>query len=153
MTSNQWKTLALLLLAIFTTAIIAVSDLSFAMAINSLSSEESSSLSKNSIAQNITSVTQITDVRPSDPLYSSLQSLIERYGTVGGYPDGTFRPERFGFRAEMASSLNAILDKLGEIRSAKMADAISKEDLEVAKKLLAEINAEIAVIKEFKIRG
>src|SRR4028119_1710079 len=39
----------------------------------------------------VTSVSQLSDVRPTDWAYQALQSLVERYGCVAGYPDGTYR--------------------------------------------------------------
>jgi len=38
----------------------------------------------------VTSVSQLSDVQPTDWAFQALQSLVERYGCVTGYPDGTF---------------------------------------------------------------
>ncbi|MGF1600433.1 MAG: hypothetical protein ACFCU8_00200, partial [Thermosynechococcaceae cyanobacterium] len=37
----------------------------------------------------VTSVSQLSDVRPTDWAFQALQSLVERYGCIAGYPDGT----------------------------------------------------------------
>ncbi|MDD1426634.1 S-layer homology domain-containing protein, partial [Dolichospermum sp. ST_sed9] len=42
----------------------------------------------------VTSVSQLSDVQPTDWAFSALQSLVERYGCVAGYPNGTFRGNR-----------------------------------------------------------
>ena len=42
----------------------------------------------------VTSVSQLSDVSPTDWAFQALQSLIERYGCISGYPDGTFRGNR-----------------------------------------------------------
>ncbi|MCY7390659.1 MAG: S-layer homology domain-containing protein, partial [Leptolyngbyaceae cyanobacterium CAN_BIN12] len=42
----------------------------------------------------VTSVSQLTDVRPTDWAFQALQSLIERYGCIVGYPDKTYRGNR-----------------------------------------------------------
>ena len=42
----------------------------------------------------VTSVTQFTDVQPNDWAYQALQSLVERYGCIVGYPDQTYRGNR-----------------------------------------------------------
>jgi hypothetical protein len=38
----------------------------------------------------VTSVSQLTDVRPTGWAFQALQSLVERYGCIVGYPDKTF---------------------------------------------------------------
>jgi S-layer homology domain len=48
----------------------------------------------------ITSVSQLTDVDPTQCYYKDLQSLIERYGISVGYSDNTFRGEQAMTRAE-----------------------------------------------------
>jgi hypothetical protein len=39
----------------------------------------------------VNSVSELVDVQPTDWAYQALKSLVERYGVVTGYPDGTFR--------------------------------------------------------------
>jgi len=34
----------------------------------------------------ITSVSQLSDVQPTDWAFQALQSLVERYGVIAGYP-------------------------------------------------------------------
>lgn len=47
-----------------------------------------SDVEENAMAQ-VTSVSQLSDVQPSDWAFQALQSLVERYGVIAGYPDGT----------------------------------------------------------------
>ncbi|MDX2239799.1 MAG: S-layer homology domain-containing protein, partial [Leptolyngbyaceae cyanobacterium bins.302] len=42
----------------------------------------------------VTSVSQFSDVRPTDWAFQALQSLVERYGCIVGYPDKTYRGNR-----------------------------------------------------------
>ncbi|MFO0037330.1 MAG: S-layer homology domain-containing protein, partial [Synechococcaceae cyanobacterium] len=42
-------------------------------------------------ADQVTSINQFSDVRPTDWAFQALSNLIERYGCVAGYPDGTYR--------------------------------------------------------------
>ncbi len=42
----------------------------------------------------VTSVSQLSDVKPTDWAFQALQSLVERYGCIVGYPDKTFRGNR-----------------------------------------------------------
>lgn len=37
----------------------------------------------------VTSVSQLSDVQTTDWAFQALQSLVERYGCIAGYPDGT----------------------------------------------------------------
>lgn len=50
----------------------------------------------------VTSVSQLKNVQPTDWAFQALQSLIERYGVITGYPDGTFRGNRTITRYEFA---------------------------------------------------
>ena len=45
-------------------------------------------------ADQVTSVTQFSDVYPTDWAYQALAGLVETYGCVAGYPNGTFRGNR-----------------------------------------------------------
>jgi hypothetical protein len=99
------------------------------------------------VAQNVTSVSQLSDVKPTDWAFTALQSLVERYGCIAGYPDSTFRGKQATSRYEFAAGLNACLDKINEIISAGLADKVSKEDLATLQKLQEEFAAELATLR------
>jgi len=101
----------------------------------------------NQVAQNVTSVSQLSDVKPTDWAFTALQSLVERYGCIAGYPDSTFRGRQATSRYEFAAGLNACLDKINEIISAGLADKVSKEDLATLQKLQEEFAAELATLR------
>jgi len=84
--------------------------------------------------EQVTSVSQLTDVKPSDWAYESLRSLVERYGAISGYPDGYFRGNRSLTRYEFASALNTALKRFDELLSTN-SNAVKKEDLEAVRKL------------------
>jgi hypothetical protein len=88
----------------------------------------------------VTSVSQLSDVQPTDWAFQALQSLVERYGCIAGYPDGTFRGNRAATRYELAAALNACLDQISD-RFA------TKEDLATVKALQEEFKAELATLK------
>ncbi len=88
----------------------------------------------------VTSVSQLSDVRPTDWAYQALASLVEKYGCIAGYPDGTFRGNRAATRYEMAAALNACLDVISD-RFA------TKEDLATLRKLMDEFAAELATLR------
>ena len=98
-------------------------------------------------ADQVTSVSQFTDVRPTDWAYQALQSLVERYGCIVGYPDKTYRGNRALTRYEFAAGLNACLDKIQELIAAATADFVKKEDLEVVKRLQEEFGGELAALR------
>ncbi len=66
----------------------------------------------------ITSVSQLTDVKKTDKYYAALQSLVEKYGVVAGFPDGTFRGNSPLTREQFAALLNASLDRINEVSEA-----------------------------------
>ena len=102
---------------------------------------------KEEVAQNVTSVSQLSDVRSTDWAFTALQSLVERYGCIAGYPDRTFRGSQSTSRYEFAAGLNACLDKINEIISAGLADKVGKEDLATLQRLQEEFASELATLR------
>lgn len=97
--------------------------------------------------QQVTSVSQLSDVRPTDWAFQALQSLVERYGCIAGYPDGTFRGNRAMTRYEFAAGLNACLDKVTELIKAGTTNLATKEDLTKLQRLQEEFAAELATLR------
>lgn len=95
----------------------------------------------------ITSVSQLSDIKTTDWAFTALQSLVERYGCIAGYPDRTYQGKQAIARYEFASGLNACLDKINEIISAGLADKVSQADLATLKKLQEEFAAELAILR------
>ncbi len=100
----------------------------------------------NPMAQ-VTSVSQLSDVKPTDWAFQALQSLVERYGCIAGYPDKTFRGNRAMTRYEFAAGLNACLDRVNELIAAATSDRVKKEDLATLQKLQEEFAAELATLR------
>lgn len=95
----------------------------------------------------VTSVSQLSDVQPTDWAFQALQSLVERYGCIAGYPNGTYRGNRALTRYEFAAGLNACLDRVNELIAAGLADKVSREDLAVLQRLQEEFAAELATLR------
>jgi len=95
----------------------------------------------------VTSVSQLSDVRPTDWAFQALQSLVERYGCIAGYPDGTFRGNRAMTRYEFAAGLNACLDKVNELIRAGTTNLATKQDLAALQRLQEEFAAELATLR------
>lgn len=100
----------------------------------------------NGMAQ-VTSVSQLSDVKPTDWAFQALQSLVERYGCIAGYPDRTYRGNRALTRYEFAAGLNACLDRVNELIAASTADLVKKEDLTTLQKLQEQFAAELATLR------
>ena len=84
--------------------------------------------------EQVTSITQFSDVYPTDWAYQALGNLVERYGCVAGYPNGTFRGNRAMTRFEAAALLNACLDRVTEVT-------------DELKMLMKEFSKELAILK------
>ena len=77
----------------------------------------------------VTSVNQFSDVKPTDWAYQALSNLVEKYGCVAGYPDGKFKGAQAMTRFEAAAILNACLDRVTEKTDElqKLLDEFDKE--------------------------
>lgn len=95
----------------------------------------------------VTSVSQLSDVQPTDWAFTALQSLVERYGCIAGYPDRTFRGNRAMTRYEFAAGLNACLNRVNELIATATADLVTKQDLATLQKLQEQFSAELATLR------
>jgi predicted PhzF superfamily epimerase YddE/YHI9 len=75
--------------------------------------EPLNTLAEKPFAQ-VNSVSQLSDVKPTDWAFQALQSLVERYGCIVGYHDGTYRGNRAMTRYEFAAGLNTGLTQLAQ---------------------------------------
>ncbi|MBD2561177.1 MULTISPECIES: iron uptake porin [Nostoc] len=95
----------------------------------------------------LTSVSQLSDVQPTDWAFQALQSLIERYACIAGYPNGTYRGERAMTRYEFAASLNTCLTKVQELIATTNNSLATKEDLDLIQKLQSEFSSELVTLR------
>jgi Carbohydrate-selective porin, OprB family/S-layer homology domain len=95
----------------------------------------------------VTSISQLSDVQPTDWAFQALQSLVERYGCIVGYPDSTYKGSRALTRYEFAAGLNACLDRISELIASSTADLATKEDLATLQRLQEEFAAELATLR------
>jgi hypothetical protein len=84
----------------------------------------------------VTSVSQLKDVQPTEWSYQAISNLVSRYGCVAGYPNGTFQAGRTATRAELAALTNACLDSITTF--------YTEADARLASALRAEFSREIA---------
>ncbi|MEQ9001780.1 MAG: iron uptake porin [Coleofasciculus sp. B1-GNL1-01] len=92
----------------------------------------------------VTNVSQLRDVSPGDWAYEALRSLVERYGCIAGYPDGTYRGNRAMTRYEFAAGLNACLQQIERLIAGT--DGVGEGDLETLQRLIQEFEAELATL-------
>ncbi|MCS6794164.1 MAG: iron uptake porin [Oscillatoriaceae bacterium SKW80] len=99
--------------------------------------------------ERVNSVSQLSDVQPTDWAFVALQNLVERYGCIVGYPDSTYRGNRAISRYEFAAGLNACLNRINELIATNQltADYITKDDLATLDKLQAEYQTELNTIR------
>ncbi|MEM1167866.1 MAG: iron uptake porin [Cyanobacteria bacterium P01_H01_bin.35] len=113
----------------------------------SLAMPSVSELEAEEAIDQVTSVSQLSDIQPTDWAFQALQSLVERYGCIAGYPDGTYKGNRAMTRFEFAAGLNACLDRITELIAAATTNLVTREDLAVLQRLQEEFAAELAALR------
>jgi hypothetical protein len=106
--------------------------------------EQYSSESGSNSVNQVTGVNQLRDVAPTDWSYEALQSLVERYGCIAGYPNGTFRGNKSLSRYEFAAGLNACMNQIERLISSSQ--SVMREDLDKLQRLTQEFQAELATL-------
>ncbi len=97
----------------------------------------------------VTSVSQLSDVQPTDWAFQALQNLVERYGCIAGYPDGTFRGNLAMTRYEFAAGLNACLERINQLiaEAGSTPDFITQQDLATVRRLQEEFGTEMTALR------
>lgn len=88
-------------------------------------------------------VFQPSDLNPTNSTAQSPSSLIERYGCMLGYSDGTFRGDRPVSRYEFAATLNACLNQVNQLINANTGDRVTQKDLAAPKRQLETLGSEL----------
>jgi len=135
MSKAFWKAVALSLATVLTFLVL--------ITVHILSPQATVAAEPQIVAQ-VTSVSQLSDVRPTDEWFSPLQNLVERYGCVTGLPDGTFRAYHTVARGELVSTLSACLDRVMDVI---VASSVSQDDIQTTKRLLEEMAQEVARLR------
>ncbi|WP_421657685.1 iron uptake porin [Leptothermofonsia sp. ETS-13] len=89
----------------------------------------------------VTSVAELSDVKPGDWAYQTLADLIQRYGAIAGYPNRTFRGNRPLTRYEFAAALQAAIPRVD------LSTFATKKDLEDLQRLQSEFAKELEIVK------
>src|SRR4028118_2098909 len=94
----------------------------------------------------VTNVSQLRDVSPGDWAYEALRSLVERYGCIAGYPDGTFKGRQATTRYEFAAGLNACLNQVERLITSSTEGFVRRQDLETLQRLVNEFRTELTTL-------
>lgn len=104
----------------------------------------SSDLNFNSKAELYSNVSQLTDVSPQDWAFVALQSLVDRYKCLVGYPNLTYQDDRALTRYEFAAALRACSDRLTQQLKTALENKLSQTDLITLQKLQADFATELS---------
>jgi hypothetical protein len=91
----------------------------------------------------VNSVFQLRDVAPTDWAFEALRNLVEKYGCIAGYPDGTYKGQRSLTRYEFAAGLNACLQSIERLI---LGGGIDTGDADSIRRLVQEFEAELATL-------
>jgi len=94
----------------------------------------------------VNSVFQLQGVSPDDWAFEALRNLVERYGCIAGYPNGTFRGNRTLTRYEFAAGLNACLQQIERLMANQNGKGVNQEDLATLQRLTQEFQAELTTL-------
>lgn len=101
-----------------------------------------------SIAQ-ATTIRDFSDVYPTDWAYQALSELVETYGCVSGFGDGTFRGNQPMTRFQMAAVLGSCLDSISakvDMMGEEMKMS-AMESMDTLERLVASFEEELITLK------
>lgn len=82
----------------------------------------------------VRSVDELSDVKPTDWAYQALKSLVEKYGVISGYSDRTFRGNRALTRYEFAATLSNVMTQMEQyLQTGQLAEV--REDFVTLRRL------------------
>ncbi|MGB7520098.1 MAG: iron uptake porin [Spirulinaceae cyanobacterium] len=93
---------------------------------------------RNALDQ-VTSVNQLSDIDPF--WFSAVQKMVDKYGCIVGYPDGTFKGQRNITRYEFAAAVSRCMEWVEE-----NIGSVDGTDLATLRRLVEEFETELAVL-------
>lgn len=93
---------------------------------------------RNALDQ-VTSVTQLSDIDPF--WFEAVRKMVDKYGCIVGYPDGTFKGQRNITRYEFAAAVSRCMEWIEE-----NIGAVDGTDLATLRRLVQEFEAELATL-------
>ena len=92
----------------------------------------------------VTNISQLRDVSPTDWSYEALRSLVDRYGCIAGFPNQTYRGNQPLSRYEFAAGLNSCLNQIERLIASS--EAVTREDLTTIQRLTQEFESELVTL-------
>ncbi len=106
------------------------------------------SLESENPMSEVTSVSELDDVNPTDWAFEALQSLANRHNCALAYSDGTFRGNKVINRYQFATGIDACLQKINELIAKKGASIVDEQDLIILQRLQNEFRSELNQLQE-----
>ncbi|MCG6134663.1 MAG: iron uptake porin [Nostoc sp. LLA-1] len=104
-------------------------------------------INQNHPTQSVTSVSELSDVQPTDWAFQALQSLAERYQCLTTYPTGDFQGNRAITRYEFAYGLNTCLDRINQLIATSTENLVTTEDLATLQNLREQFASELVALR------
>ena len=106
-----------------------------------------SSDNSEEVMEQVQSVDELSDVRPTDWAYQAVKALAEKYGVISGYADGTFRGDRPLSRYEFAAAVRQVIGQI-EQQLNRSDIAQLREDFAILRRLVESDNAIAADLRQ-----
>ncbi len=87
---------------------------------------------------------QLLDVGPNHWAYGAIQTLMEKYRIMSGFPDKTFRGQRTVTRYELAATLATVMDRIEDL--SQQPGRVTNQDKATVERLKAEFATELAAL-------
>jgi S-methylmethionine-dependent homocysteine/selenocysteine methylase len=147
MFKNKWKALVLGLIAGITSLILVITATTFR---TPATAAESNTEQVSSKQIQVRSVSELIDVRPTDWVFESIQSLIERLNmTAVAYPDKTFRGNRAITRGELAQWFQSMVNVIETQRVGASGNLATQEDLAALQQSLKSLQQSVQALRQF----
>jgi len=89
---------------------------------------------------------QLLDVGPNHWAYGAIQTLMEKYRIMSGFPDKTFRGQRTVTRYELAAVLATVMDRMEDL--AQQPGRVTNQDKATVDRLKTEFATELATLNQ-----
>jgi len=80
-----------------------------------------------------------SDITQKDWAYAPISVLMQKYGCISGYPDGTFRGQQALTRNEFAAGLESCMNRMDKLIQERTANLVTREDLATLFRILSTI--------------
>ena len=139
------NTLKLSLVTLSNTLVIAMNVLASEIPVTVSTNNNRLNVSETKMLTQMSLVNQLSDVNSKDWAFQALQSLIEEYNCIEGYPDSNYQGDQTLTRYEFASALATCLN---QIKSLVPDNIVEQEDLITLQRLQSEFTTEVRTLRQ-----